>query len=156
MRIKTLSDIKSILPIECIDPKRNVWRLRWDFQENNFEEIQLNHKPSIEEVKRIILDWIDTETSNRIIYGFKWADIPVCLTKENQSNYNLFCDTELVPIELKFGTWDNPKFYKIETLDEMKKFKRAMSEHIKNCLQLGWSKKKNLDWSIYEKLLNNN
>ena len=156
MRIRTSSNSDSILPLECIDEKRNIWRLRWDIKNGEFEELQLTHKPSLEEVKSIILDWYHEETVKRITYGFKWKGIRVCLSKENQSNYFMFCDTETVPIQLKFGTWDNPVYHKIETLEELKNFKKAISEHIRTSLLLGWTIKDNLDWSPYEHIINNN
>jgi hypothetical protein len=38
--------------LECIDSKRNVWKVRWDFTETengfSFEEKSFNRKPSIE------------------------------------------------------------------------------------------------------------
>lgn len=150
MKIKTSVNINLIKPLECIDKKRNIWRLRWDIQDGSFEQIQLNHKPDLPEIKNIITEWYNKEVENRIIYGFKWKGMKVCLTKENQSNYMMFADTGLFPIELKFGSWEDPVFYTIKTASELAEFKKAMSEHIKQCLQLGWTKKKNIDWSIYE------
>jgi hypothetical protein len=66
----------------------------------------------------------------------------------------MFCETDLFPIQLKFGSWDNPIFYTIKTSAELKEFKRKISEHIKNCLQLGWTQKNNINWASYEKIIN--
>lgn len=150
MRITTNVDLNTIPVLECIDSKRNVWRLRWNIQDGGFEEIQLNHKPSINEIKKIIIDWYNQETSNKIIYGFKWRGMCVHLSKENQINYMMFCDTDLFPINLKFGTRENPIYYTIETKEDLAEFKQAISKHIKECLQIGWSKKDNIDWTAYD------
>ena len=154
MRIKTSSNIDTIIPLECVDSKRNIWRLRWDIKVGEFEEIQLSHKPTLEEVKCIILDWYNAETVRQITYDFKWNGHSVNLSKENQSNYNMFCDSGIVPVLLKFGTWDKPEYYKIDSLEELKKFKTAISEHIKTRLQIGWSRKDNIDWTPYEQIIN--
>lgn len=150
MRITTDVDLNTIPVLECIDSKRNVWRLRWNIQDGGFEEIQLNHKPNINEIKNIIIDWYNQETSNKIIYGFKWRGMCVHLSKENQLNYMMFCDTDLFPINLKFGSYENPIYYTIETKKDLAEFKQAISKHIKECLQIGWSKKDNIDWTAYE------
>ena len=150
MKIKTSVKKSLIKPLECIDKKKDIWKLRWDIQDGSFEQIQLDHKPSLIEIKDIIHSWYNNLIENNIIYGFKWKGMRVCLSKENQSNYLLFEETDLFPIELKFGTWDEPVFYLIETSEELKEFKKAISEHIKQCLQLGWTMKKGIDWSIYD------
>lgn len=154
MRVRTSIDPDLVPLLECIDSKRNVWRLRWDIQDGSHEEYQLDHKPTLPEIKEIILGWYNTQIQNRIIYGFKYKGMSVCLSRENQSNYMMFCETDLFPIQLKFGSWDNPIFYTIKTSAELKEFKRKISEHIKNCLQLGWTQKNNINWASYEKIIN--
>ena len=156
MRIKTSSIDSSIIPLECIDRKRNVWRLRWNIEDGEFEEIQLNHMPNLDEVKNIIREWCNEQTVNRITNGFIWKGHRVNLSKENQANYTMFCDSGIVPAMFKFGTWENPEYYKFETVDELKRFKTAFSEHIKTCLQLGWARKDNFNWTPYEQIINNN
>ena len=44
----------------------------------------------------------------------------------------------------------NPIYYTIETKEDLDEFKQAISKHIKECLQIGWSKKDNIDWTSYE------
>ena len=123
MKITTKADLKLIPILECFDPIKNVWRLRWDFRNGSFEEIEIRYKPTLDDIKKIIIDWYNKEISNEIIYGFRWKGMKVCLTKENQMNYMMFCDNDL-------------------------------SKHVKECLQIGWSKKDNIDWSAYEKIIN--
>lgn len=155
MRITTNTDLNLIPLLECIDSKRDVWRLRWNFIDGGFEEMQLTHKPSMEEIKNIIIDWYNNETSTKIIYGFKWNNIPVCLSKENQSNYMMFCDNDIFPLKLKFGSWEKPIYYIIKTSEELANFKKAISKHIKECLTMGWAKKDSVDWTAYEKIIIN-
>ena len=111
MRVRTSIDPDLIPLLECIDSKRNVWRLRWDIQDGSHEEYQLDHKPTLPEIKEIILGWYNTQIQN-------------------------------------------PIFYTIKTSAELKEFKRKISEHIKNCLQLGWTQKNNINWAAYEKIIN--
>lgn len=154
MKITTKADLKLIPILECFDPIKNVWRLRWDFRNGSFEEIEIRYKPTLDDIKKIIIDWYNKEISNEIIYGFRWKGMKVCLTKENQMNYMMFCDNDLFPLNLKFGDQDNPIYYSIQTKEELNEFKLEISKHIKECLQIGWSKKDNIDWSAYEKIIN--
>lgn len=154
MRITTNADLNLIPVLVCIDPIGDVWRLRWNIWNGSFEETEINHKPTLDEIKKIIIDWYNNEISNDIIYGFKWKGNKVCLSRENQLNYMMFCENDLFPLNLKFGDQDNPVYYSIETQEELKEFKLEISKHIKKCLQIGWSKKDNIDWSAYEKIIN--
>ena len=37
--------------------------------------------------------------------------------------------------------------------EELVEFKKAISKHIKECLTIGWSKKDNINWATYEKII---
>lgn len=74
------------LPIECINKKYNKYRIRWDFQpsyENGmqngvtFFEAEINHKPSIEEIKEIVLEGYNKEIDKKIVSGFVWKEMPI-------------------------------------------------------------------------------
>ena len=67
----------------------------------------------------------------------------------------MFCDNDIFPLKLKFGSWEKPIYYTIKTSEELAEFKKAISKHIKECLTIGWSKKDNINWSVYEKIIIN-
>lgn len=149
MKKKNLSKNINLSPLVCIDEKRDVWKLRWNIQSDSFEEIEIRHKPTLDEIKEIIYDWYNSEIEDRIVNGFRWKGIPVCLNRDNQHNYSLFIEAGLAPIELKLGTSDSPVFYTFKILDELKEFREAYTKHIRTCLQTGWVKKNNIDWNKY-------
>ena len=144
-----------VCPLSQIDSRRDFWMLCWDIQGDSYETTIIKHKPTLNEIKTIILDWYNAKTEDKIINGFEWNGIPVHLTRDNQHNYALFAEAGLIPIELKLGTPEEPVFYKFTTMSELKDFKMEISKHIKFCLQLGWAQKNNIDWEVYENLLNN-
>jgi hypothetical protein len=62
----------------------------------------------------------------------------------------LFSETCPFPLELKLGTEDNPVFYTFNDFKSLNEFKTQMSRHIQRCLQIGWNKKKNINWELYK------
>ena len=52
---------KGVLPIECVNPKKDKWRIRWDVQEHeddsaDYMEEEFDHKPTDEEIKAIVIN----------------------------------------------------------------------------------------------------
>jgi hypothetical protein len=98
MRNYSNADIKYI---ECINNKLNKWRIRWDiqpeYQQNeegnqeergvSFLEYEFKHKPSLDEIKDVVLKWYNDRIDAQIYSGFVWKNMPVWLSKENQFNY---------------------------------------------------------------------
>ena len=85
-------DIIRTKRIECIDSKRNIWKIRWDFKDDSFEEVTLDYKPSLEKIQDLIYDWYNKQTDKAILSGFVWKDMPVWLSSENQFNYKAAFD----------------------------------------------------------------
>lgn len=57
--------VQGVVPIECTNHLLDLWRIRWDFKQVkdeehpnvelvSFKECQLDHKPTMDEVKAII------------------------------------------------------------------------------------------------------
>lgn len=142
--------------IECVDPKRDIWKIRWDFDDNTFQEETFNHKPTIQEIKDTIYKRINEETQNIIINDFIWKEMKINLDQNSQINYKAAYDLAVqsagvsLPIKFKFGNWDDPIYYKFTTLTELSDFYTAMIKHIQNTLQDGWKKKDNINWSDYK------
>lgn len=148
MRVK--SSNKSIKGLECIDPNRDVWVLRWDISNGSYEEKKLYHKPSLDEIKDIVIKWHNNKIKDKIINGFEWNGIHVYINEETQMNVALFSESSVTPMVLKLGTDENPIYHTFDKLGDLRDLRDSMANHIKDCLSEGWNRKKNIDWSIYQ------
>ena len=119
-----------VLNIECISPRKNKWKIRWDITEQedglaNWIEHDLDHKPTEQEIKDIIMDWYNTNIKEKIVSSFIWNDIPVWLSLENQMNYKSIYDIakqgieEILPVTFKLGTDEYPVYKSFSTLEEL-------------------------------------
>lgn len=163
------------IPAECVNPKFQKWVIRWDIQpfyrkdeETGLEEQQdydyceqwVTHKPSLEEVKGIVLGGMNALIDEKILSGFVWKDMPVWLSTENQFNYKAAYDLAVMssgqslPVMFKFGTTENPVYYHFSTLDDISDFYVSAMTYINTTLAEGWQKKDAIDWSVYEEALN--
>ena len=157
---------KGVAHIECINPKYNKYRVRWDVQPHinedgeergvSFYEKEFTHKPTIEEIKSIILSWYNTKIDEQILSGFVWNGMQVWLSSENQFNYKAAYDLAVqtgganLPITFKFGTTNEPVYYTFTTVEELNSFYLAAMTYINNTLATGWQEKDSIDWSVYE------
>ena len=146
--------------LECTNPVRNRWRVRWDVTTDaygitSYMEQQLNHRPTVDEIKALISGWISDRTAARILTGFSYDGVPVWLSVENQSNYQrAYTQASLglpgaLPVTFKFGTDDAPVYRTFDTLPELEAFYTAYSAHIQNVQQEGWKAKDNIDFGRY-------
>lgn len=124
--------------VECINKRLGKWRVRYDYKEETdqniggtyvtFVETEFAHKPTIEEVKSFVLGIENQMTNDAIISGFRWKDMPVWLSSENQFNYKAVYDLAVqtngasLPVTFKFGDNDNPVYHKFTTLEELTDF----------------------------------
>lgn len=149
------------LPIECVNPVKNKWRIRWDEKpdgENSvtFMEAEFDHKPETDEVKAIVMGWYNERINSEILSGFKYEDSTVWLSQENQFNYKAAYDFAMqtngatLPVTFKFGDSDNPVYRKFESMQELFDFYTAVMSYIQNTLETGWKKKDEFDLSLYE------
>lgn len=162
------------LMIECINPRLQKYIVRWDVKpyfrkdEITGEEIQsgydyyekwLNHKPTMDEVKEIVLGGMNAIIDQRILEGFEWNGMAVWLSSENQFNYKAAYDLAVMsqgktlPTVFKFGTTESPVYYTFETLDDISDFYVSAMAYINKCLAEGWRMKDEIDWSEYQKYL---
>lgn len=129
---------------ECIDTKRNIWKLRWDFKETeegvSFEEKTLHYKPSLDKIQEIIYDWYNKQVDLAIVSGFKWKDMPVWLSSENQFNYKAAYDLAVqtggmsLPIKFKFGTTKDPVYYTFTNINDLSDFYMSAMRYINDTL----------------------
>ena len=151
------------------------WKIHFGFEpyyevdeEGNKTETQLGtwtealipFKPSLEQLKKLILDAINKEVDEKILSGFVWKDMPVWLSTENQFNYKAAYDLAVMsqgqslPVMFKFGTTENPVYYHFSTLEDISDFYVSAMTYINTTLAEGWQKKDAIDWSVYEEVLN--
>lgn len=122
-------------------------------------EMWLSGKPSIEQVKGIVLNAMNKDIDQKILSGFIWKDLSVWLSSENQFNYKAAYDLAVMsqgqslPVTFKFGSTDSPVYYTFESLEDISDFYVSAMTYINTCLAEGWKKKDSIDWSVYEKAL---
>lgn len=138
-----------------------LWGKSLEDESFSFISEIFDHKPSLQEIKDVILNWYNSNISNKILSGFTWRDIPVWLSTENQSNYTAAYTITIqsTNVELptfKLGTTENPIYYKFESLEDLKDFYFKMVSYIRNIIAEGWTLKDSIDWNIYSKLLEEN
>lgn len=146
--------------IECVNKISNKWRIRFDigkYDENSYfyKEYTFMHKPTIEEVRSIITWYYNEKADNDIIRGFKWNNMDVWLSIENQMNYKAIYDLinineySVFPLRLKFSQNDNDLIYTFETKEEYLDFYESQITYIKDTLQTYWDIKSNIDYTNY-------
>lgn len=146
--------------IECINHKIGKYRIRWDIQPHgdgvSFMEEDILHKPTLQEIKSIVIGGINKQTEEAIQGGFHWRNIQVWLSIENQLNYKTTYDLavqtngEALPVVFKFGDEDNPQYFKFEDMETFQDFYFKVVEYINNTLLAGWSKKDSINWDEYK------
>jgi hypothetical protein len=149
------SSIKLSL-LECIDSKRDKWKVRWDEQKlydmYTYEEQGFDHKPSLQEIQDLIYSYYNKQTENKIINDFEWNNKEFYLSKENQINYQMYHNAILsgsmrFPLRVKLK--DN-SYMEFNTNGLYEDFYSNILRHINKCLQEGWNLKDNINWKEYE------
>lgn len=146
--------------IECVNPVRNKWRIRWDVQEQengnvNYMEEEFNHKPTDEEIRDTIVSGINQQTDQAILSGFTYKGHMVWLSSENQFNYKVAYDLAIqtdglsLPVTFKLGTDDEPCYYEFTTVANITDFYTKAIEHIQKTIEHGWLAKDSINLSLY-------
>ena len=73
--------------LECINPIKNKWRVRWDVQpgENGsatYMEEEFDHRPTEDEIRSTVITWHNRETDKDILSGFTYENVPVVVKRE--------------------------------------------------------------------------
>lgn len=149
-----------VKPLECVNPVRGKWRVRWDVQPGedgtaSYMEHEFDHKPTAEEIRTVVTAWCNEQVDEKILSGFVYEGIPVWLSSENQFNYKAAHDLAMqtggatLPVTFKFGTDTEPVYRTFETLEELTGFYTAAMKHIRSALAEGWKKKDAFDIEQY-------
>ena len=158
--IKT-GKLKDYKPIKYIN---NNYILSWGLTKHGGDLYTWNYtilplKPSIEEVKNIINSYYNKITKNNIEKNFKWNEMNISLSLENQIDYKLLYDTTVLlkgtnlPEKVKFKIGKENIYYSFETIEDMKEFIIAMNEHIRKYLNKGYEMKESVNYEEYEQNL---
>lgn len=157
---QTIQGSKGVALMECVNPRRNKWKVRWNIAEQDdgqaqWQETDFAHKPTLDEVRAAIFGWFNSETDRKILSGFVWHDMHVWLSQENQFNYKSAYDIAVqtggksLPVKFKFGTDTEPQYYEFKTLDELADFYFKALAYIQTTLQEGWNAKDAINLKEY-------
>ncbi len=148
--------------ISCINPRKKKYAIFWDKRadaesEGNFTFMQhiFDHKPTLEEIKGIIIAWYNSKIDCDIISGFVWNDLPVWLSIENQFNYKAAFDAAVMsngatlPVTFKFGTDDEPVYHQFTDMEELQDFYFKGLAYKQSVLESGWKEKDEINWDDY-------
>ena len=124
-------------------------------------------KPTIEQVKKAVLDDINKQTDEKIISGFVWTPdggepINVWLSEENQRNFSeaqriaSAMPEAILPVTFKLGEQADgtPIYHEFTTAEELTGFYLQAVAYINVTLAHGWAEKDGIDWAPYEQALN--
>ena len=146
--------------LECVNPVRNKWRVRWDVHKcddgsADYMEAELDHRPTEAEIIGAVKEWYNVQTEKAILSGFTYDGTPVWLSQENQYNYKaaydlaVQTDGKTLPVTFKFGTDDEPVYRTFDSLDKLTDFYTSVVKFIQDTLADGWKKKDSIDLSKY-------
>lgn len=148
--------------IECVNPIRDKWRIRWDVQKQdngnvNYMEAEFNHKPSDSEIRDTVFGWINRRTEDKILTGLIYDGHMVWLSSENQFNYKALYDLAhqskgiSLPVTVKLGTDEEPHYMEIDSMAKMGDFYMAALYHVRRTLEEGWKMKDEFSIDDYHK-----
>ena len=115
---------------------------------------RFDHKPTVDELRSVIESHVNTLTQERIVGGYRWKGKQVWLSGENQQNYTSDYLAGVLPVKVRVydpyaeasGTVEL-----LETPEELADFYHGMVQHVRQCIEDGWSVK---DYVDYYTLLN--
>lgn len=158
--MKRVEGTSGVRLLECVNPVKNTWRVRWDVRERedgsaDYMEENFLGKPSGETIRTVILGWYNEQIDREILSGFIYEDMPVWLSGENQFNYKAAHDLAVqtggatLPVTFKFGTDEVPQYREFVTLEELTDFYTKAMKHVQDTLSDGWRKKDAFDPEKY-------
>lgn len=149
------------VPLRCFDPVGNQYTVCLEINYNeedstwNYHEYDFPHYPSKEEIREAAERIINSDIGEKITTGYEWSGMKIWLSFENQRNYesiltSIQAELDILPVKLRFGTPEEPKYHIFEDPEEYKEFYKGLQKHITNCLAEGWERKDKINYDIYE------
>ena len=157
MKTREISCSEVLAPIECINPRRDRWAVRWNHprdEERGWLAVEMitDVRPTVDEIRDAVAEYFDAQTQDRIVNTFLWNGRKVRLTDTAQRNF-LFAVYSLD----KTGEIDRAPFIGLleadtdaAAADELGDMVAAMWTHIKECRAAGIEAKNAVDYSQYE------
>ena len=147
--------------LECTNPVKGKWRVRWDVQKRedgstDYMEEEFDHRPSDEEIKETVINWYNNQTDRAILSGFSYEGNTVWLSTENQFNYKAAYDLArqsngaTLPVKFKFGSDEKPVYRVFENIEDLTNFYTKAMRYILETLDAGWKKKDAFDLEQYQ------
>lgn len=121
-----------------------------------WEECRFNYVPTIDDIKKVVLDYYNKQIDNEITSGLVWNGMKIWLSSENQFNYKAAYDLAIqtngstLPIVFKFGDEQNTVYHEFRNIEELTDFYMSSIKHIQSTLEKGWRMKDNIDWKIFQ------
>jgi hypothetical protein len=113
-----------------------------------------DHKPTLSEVRELVISAINNTTNERIINGFIWNDKPIYLSIENQLNFAAIERSKNIPFPLTLKINEQvdgtPIYHTFENADDFTAFYQMITLYITETIQNGWREKDNVDWSVFK------
>ena len=145
---------------------RSKWILFYGFgkddenSENGWEyRHTFDHKPTLSEVKELVVSAINTATEEKIINGFVWNGKAVYLSPENQLNFSAIERSEKIPypLILKINEQEDgtPIYHTFENADDFIAFSQAACAYVIKTVQEGGKEKDEVDWTVFNLKSNN-
>ena len=138
---------------------RNKWELIYGYGTDGVSgwtyRERFEYKPTLEEIKEIIIAQVNRNVEEKILCGLMWRDMPIWLSTENQFNYKAAYDLAVqtggqsLPVKFKFGTDEQPVYHTFTTLEELQEFYMTSLAFVQQVLDDGWQEKDNLDLSVF-------
>ncbi|MFT0269750.1 hypothetical protein ACMSF4_01440 [Bacteroides thetaiotaomicron] len=112
-----------------------------------------NRKPTLSEVKEIVVSAINKTTEEKIINGFVWNKKPIYLSPENQLNFSAIERSENIPypLTLKINEQEDgtPIYHTFENADDFIAFSQSVCAYVIKTVQDGWREKDSVDWTMF-------
>ncbi len=121
----------------------------------SFVEYIFDHIPTEDEIRQCVNSYYNEQTDAAILSGFSFEGNPVWLSSENQFNFKAAFDLAVqtngssLPVTFKFGTDSHPIYRRFDTLEDLQAFYTGALSYIQKCLEEGWRKKDEVDYSVY-------
>lgn len=138
---------------------RSKWELIYGFGTDGVSgwtwRERFSRKPTMDEIKDIIVKQINANTDEKILSGLIWKDMPIWLSAENQFNYKAAYDLAVqtggasLPVTFKFGTDASPIYYTFETLEDFNDFYTTSLTFIQTTLAECWREKDSVNWDAF-------
>ncbi len=143
---------------------RHTYELIYGFGKDNPEDEtgwngrhRFNHRPSMDEIREVIKNFINANTDEAILTGFSWNGKPVWLSTENQINFKTAYDMAVLtegatlPKKFKLGEDEQgePVYHTFTKIEPFTDFIQKSSAYINATLNEGWQEKDNVDYSKF-------